>query len=401
MNRLAPRIAVGLCFAAASLAAHAQLQLSCPVRWDFLNALFGDPDKLLYGVKVRDWKSEYFDAMQRKHEECMTKANYPESLKQAERINVTNTLNQRDWYFKKRDEQVRAADVLSATAQAVDNANKQGVDIVVDKSSGWPAAISLYQFNGAPFPVEQKWECKDSGGWKKIGWLNEASIKTLAYYTDICLTSGAIDQAAAMAVKTDLDALTRFYAAIPAFAKRVESVAARADGVNASTLAELDTAYRQLLAPVQRVSFAQSYQHYHPQWQGVVETLNKLHTQITRNTCDTDYTRAKLPSAWRSAYYLLDWNSPTEFRAMVCDAMGKGAQIRYLSGGLFSKEGLEIKSKTRTVQVFPEARRIAGGDPKIPLLVPTSVKIDGKSYAITTQNLRSLYVELVTALQNQ
>jgi len=68
---------------------------------------------------------------------------------------------------------------------------------------------------------------------------------------------------------------------------------------------------------------------------------------------------------------------------------------------MFSKEGFEVKSKVRAVQVFVEAQRIPGGDPKVPLLVAASANIGGKSYTVTQQNFRSLVVELTAALQNR
>jgi hypothetical protein len=396
MNRFACHIAAVLCIAATSLTAHAELQLSCPVKWADLNDLTGDPDKLVFGVKVRDFKSEYFDAMQRKNEECMAMPSYPKGQINLGRLLATDMLNRRDWLLSQRDANLRSTAASSRVAQAVNSAKQQGVEIPEGSSQ-----ITLHKFNGAPFP-EHDWECGNARGGNPIGWINEASIKQLAVFTDYCVARGAINEDTAKAVKADLDALMRFYAAIPAFAKRVDAVAARGDAVNATMLAELDTARKQLL-PIQHVNVVQNdiRQEYHPQWQAAIEKLDKLRAQITRKACDANYANAKLPPEWRSAYYLFDFNSPTEFLGLVCGATASGAQIRYLSGGMFSKEGFEVKSKVRAVQVFVEAQRIPGGDPKVPLLVAASANIGGKSYTVTQQNFRSLVVELTAALQNR
>lgn len=396
MKLLALRIAAGLSIALSPLSAHADLQLSCPVRLDLLTQLEKDPDKLLFGVKVRDWKSEYFDALLVKNEECMAISNYPESVRKAERNEAKRLTDMRDSYLQRRDENLRAAETRSRTLQIVAIAKEQGIDIPVSQSGGRPTEILLYLFEGVPFR-EKKWECNDAGGSRKIGWLDEASIKKLAIYSDACLASGAIKQEAANIVKANVDALTRFYSAIPVFSKRVDLVALRPD-IPPSALAELEAMHKQLIAPVLHIGFDQNF---HPQLQIAVEKIKKLQAQLFRKTCDANYARANLPAAWRSAYLMVEWNNPTEFLGLVCDSMSAGVQIRYLPSGLFSKEGFEVKNAVRTVQVFPESRRIAGGDPRIPLLVPTAAKIDGKSYNITTQNIRMLYAELFAVFRNQ
>ena len=97
----------------------------------------------------------------------------------------------------------------------------------------------------------------------------------------------------------------------------------------------------------------------------------------------------------------MELNSPELFCTYVKAAQRNGATIRYLSSGLFSKEGFEVKSPKRTVQVFLQSDRLPGGDPNIKLMVPVSAKIDGKSIQVTTGNLRAVAAELFAAMNNQ
>lgn len=123
------RIAAVLCITAASVAAHAQLQPTCPINGnDISNAFFGnDPEQLLYGVKIRDWKPEYFDAVQRKNEECMTEAHYTEAQKSGDRMTLGNVLSLRGRYLQARDANVRPADASHPTVQAADNTSPQPI----------------------------------------------------------------------------------------------------------------------------------------------------------------------------------------------------------------------------------------------------------------------------------
>ena len=75
--------------------------------------------------------------------------------------------------------------------------------------------------------------------------------------------------------------------------------------------------------------------------------------------------------------------------------------MRYLSAGLLSKEGFEVKSPKRTVQIFTQADRMPGGDPSVKVMIPVSAKIDGKSTDVTRNNLRAVAAELIAAMRNQ
>ena len=86
-------------------------------------------------------------------------------------------------------------------------------------------------------------------------------------------------------------------------------------------------------------------------------------------------------------------------KRIVIIGVGKG-----ISGGVarrFGKEGFEVKSPKRTVQIFTQADRVPGGDPSVKMMIPVSAKIDGKSTDVTRNNLRAVAAELIAALRNQ
>ena len=75
--------------------------------------------------------------------------------------------------------------------------------------------------------------------------------------------------------------------------------------------------------------------------------------------------------------------------------------MRYLSSGLLSKEGFEVKSAKRTVQIFTESNRPPGGDPSVQMMVPVAAKIDGQKVDVICANFRRVMAELIAAMRNQ
>ena len=129
--------------------------------------------------------------------------------------------------------------------------------------------------------------------------------------------------------------------------------------------------------------------------------LGELSEKVNLIVCKDNVGRSGFPAAWKENYILMELNSPELFCGYIKATQRSGATIRYLSSGLFSKEGFEVKSAKRTVQIFIQADRIAGGDPSQKLMVPVSAKIDGKSVDVTTRNLRAVAAELIAAMNNQ
>jgi hypothetical protein len=80
---------VTLYVATVSIATHAQLQLSCPINWNALSDIDGpNPDRVILGMKAREWKKEHLDQMLTKEEECQRNSVDPDSIKKASLTDV-------------------------------------------------------------------------------------------------------------------------------------------------------------------------------------------------------------------------------------------------------------------------------------------------------------------------
>lgn len=83
-HKFAIPLTAALCIASTALTAQAQPQLSCPLNWSALADIDSpDPNRVILGVKARDWKKEYLDQMLKQEEECMRSSTDPESIKRA------------------------------------------------------------------------------------------------------------------------------------------------------------------------------------------------------------------------------------------------------------------------------------------------------------------------------
>ena len=132
-----------------------------------------------------------------------------------------------------------------------------------------------------------------------------------------------------------------------------------------------------------------------------VSSIERMQEQLNAQACEDQLIKVGFPSSWKANFILMEWNSPELFASIVCAAQRNGAQVRYLSPGVLSKEGFEVKSPQRTIQVFTQSDRAPGGDPNVKLMVPVSAKIDGKSTEVTRNNLRAVASELIAAVRNQ
>ena len=88
---LAVSIAAVTCMLAATQSSYAQsaLQLACPPDWNALAELDGpNPDRLILGVKARDWRRDDVEAVLAKTQDCQRTSNLPESIKKAELTDI-------------------------------------------------------------------------------------------------------------------------------------------------------------------------------------------------------------------------------------------------------------------------------------------------------------------------
>ena len=77
-------VAAALCAVVAPSAAHAEFQADCNSNfWQIAGIDGPDQDKLILGMKARDWTKEDIDRLFELQEECTRNGSYPDSLKKA------------------------------------------------------------------------------------------------------------------------------------------------------------------------------------------------------------------------------------------------------------------------------------------------------------------------------
>ena len=128
-------IAATACVLAAAQPSSAQsaLQLTCPPDWNALADIDGpNPDRLILGIKAREWRKEDIAAILTKTQECQRTSNLPESIKKAEltdiqtraypgAVSAIERLNQRLQQEAQRTQPVAPPSVVDAPAQASPN----------------------------------------------------------------------------------------------------------------------------------------------------------------------------------------------------------------------------------------------------------------------------------------
>ena len=116
--------------AAQSSYAQSALQLACPPDWNALAELDGpNPDRLILGVKAREWRKDDVEAVLAKTQDCQRTSNLPESIKKAELTDIqtraypgalaaVERLSQRLQQEAPRTQAVTSPAVADAPAQA-------------------------------------------------------------------------------------------------------------------------------------------------------------------------------------------------------------------------------------------------------------------------------------------
>ena len=191
-------------------------------------------------------------------------------------------------------------------------------------------------------------------------------------------------------------AVPTLYKALDAFADRAKQLAATSNTAEGQ-LKELEAQQQKLFGQLRALQLPNNDEAF----VAANKTVAEMRERVQMAACGDQAVKAGFPVSWKANYIVMELNSPELFCNFVQTAQRNGAQIRYLSAGLLSKEGFEVKSSKRTVQVFTQADRMPGGDPSVKVMTPVSAKIDGKSTDVTRTNLRAVAAELIAAMRNQ
>ena len=385
--RLSPLLAMILLSALATPIAMAQniIRVDCNERFaDDLKWKLADPDKPVFGVRARDWSAETVREWQRQALACVNGKNWSEeAMKAPMRQKISVAATNPSELFAVRDENLRKEGRQSAAA----NQNLSQVTM----ANGMPQEIRI---------DDEPRTCSTLN--KGIGLSSQENYRQVIAFARMCQQVGWTSSNTVSMLENAAEQVAPVRKMLEDFASRVDTQA-RSPQVSADAVQALRKQRDALYVQFKAVGLM-THPAYPPnseRLQAAESQLNKLSEQANLLVCKDNVGRAGFPVAWKEYYILMEWNSPDLFCSVVTGALDSGAKVRYLPSCLLSKEGFEVKSPKRTVQVFTQADRLPGGDPNVKMMVPISAKIDGKSTDVTRNNLRAVAAELFAAMNNQ
>ena len=380
------KTSIALLLVCGAVLAQAAIRVDCEAKFlDELDRL-SEPDREIFGLKARDWKPEHVDEWQRQSLACINaKPNWGDAMKDSMRQAVTATASRsRTNLFARRDDAMRKQGLAA-------NVTDQKLTQVVLNGSGNPQEINT--FNRDNSNRGERLTCNTLK--QSIGFAKVESYRQAVAFGRRCQQMGMTDPSSLALLERQAAGISALYDAIDAFTNQV-GIAAK-QPVSEAKVRELVAARERVAAQIKSMSLPLNDSYYTK----AISSIEKMQEQLNAQACEDQLVKTGFPSSWKANFILMEWNSPELFASIVCAAQRNGAQVRYLSPGVLSKEGFEIKSPQRTIQVFTQSDRAPGGDPNVKLMVPVSAKIDGKSTDVTRNNLRAIASELIAAVRNQ
>ena len=384
------RVATAVLLVMGAVSAHAELRLSCPVQWDQLNALRdADLNASVMGVKVRDWTPDHLEQVSRKSEECSRNGSGLDSMRRAVHVDgVSRVYPAAKQFISENSARVQREKTVSQIGDAVGQSNLSKV-VTLD-AKGLPKSITIIY---GPTGRDTKTCDTLSGG---IGYATAESYGQAVQFARMCQQVSLTSAATVSMLERQAAAVPSLYKALDAFADRAKQLGTTSNPAEGQ-LKELEAQQQKLSGQIQSLQLPNNDEAF----VAASKTVTELRERAQITACGDQAVKAGFPVSWKANYIVMELNSPELFCNFVQAAQRNGAQIRYLSAGLLSKEGFEVKSPKRTVQVFTQADRMPGGDPSVKVMIPVSAKIDGKSTDVTRNNLRAVAAELIAAMRNQ
>ena len=384
------RVATAVLLVMGAVSAHAELRLSCPVQWDQLNALRdADLNASVMGVKVRDWTPDHLEQVSRKSEECSRNGSGLDSMRRAVHVDgVSRVYPAAKQFISENAARVQREKTVSQIGDAVGQSNLSKV-VTLD-AKGLPKSITIIY---GPTGRDTKTCDTLSGG---IGYATAESYGQAVQFARMCQQVSLTSAATVSMLERQAAAVPSLYKALDAFADRAKQLGTTSNPAEGQ-LKELEAQQQKLSGQIQSLQLPNNDEAF----VAASKTVTELRERAQITACGDQAVKAGFPVSWKANYIVMELNSPELFCNYVQAAQRNRAQIRYLSAGLLSKEGFEVKSPKRTVQVFTQADRMPGGDPSVKVMTPVSAKIDGKSTDVTRNNLRAVAAELIAAMRNQ
>lgn len=377
---------IALLLACGAAMTQAAIRVDCEAKFlDELDRL-SEPDREVFGLKAKEWKPENVDEWQRQSLACISnKRNWGDAMKDSMRqaIDVTAKRSRTDLFARR--------DIAMRTEGLRNQVETSKLTQVAQYADGRPESMTI-RYDRANSKETRTCKTIRQG----IGYANAESYRQAIAFARLCLQTQQTDAETVSMLERQAAGVSSLYDAIDIFAKQVIET----EGINPAPDArvkQLTTMQERVLAQVKSLGLPADDENL----ARAVKKLGGMQAQFAENACKNQFVKAGMPAAWRDNYIVLEVNSPELLSKVVCIALQQGAQVRYLSGGLLSKEGFEVKSPKRTVQIFSEANRPPGADPNVKIMIPVTAKIDGKSVDVTRANLRAVTAELIAAVKNQ
>ncbi|SOD25365.1 hypothetical protein SAMN05518800_1872 [Variovorax sp. YR752] len=377
-------VAVGV--VASTLPAFAQMpQLACPMRLELLGDISGTGpgglDKVIYGVRARDWKPEFLDQALRRYEACQAAALGPQSLKDAERVDALRQFQLLRGALQQRDH-LLALESRQATAQA---AVTQSGAAQVNQRDGVLTWAYTTRRAGSAFASEPRSiTCAEPEKMPQdLLTLSPQSQRELPKFYAACVQARQIPGGAVALFKESIDELAQERQAQAGFVANVRTlVAAPPQQQTDQSVSALEKANR----------FQSSSE---PAVNAAADQLTALRQQVDARECAAHGKQAGIPADLLQAQYLVEWATPAPLIGMACTAARNGVPFRFSAKGLLSKDSFEVKGATSIKVVLGRQDMAEGGV----LLVPLEGTVQGKTVEVTRQNLQVLAQQIRVALK--
>jgi uncharacterized protein YecT (DUF1311 family) len=370
----------------ASSPAHVELRVDCrsPDLFGELDAVT-DPNlnHEIFGIRFRDWQPETVDQWQRQVLACVeAHSDWGDSLKDGmrQRVRATATRIKTNTFEQRKDALKAEATRQKASSQKLSQVRLYG--------NGQPERIEVAYRNGQ---LSSTFNCSKLK--QGIGFATVESYRQAAVFSQLCVDSDQLDAASSALLIRQANGIEALYKSLDAFSSAVD--AATRKPASEAVIRDLKAQAERLKAPIAALGL-------NPQESPLQSKIDLLQQQLDIKACEAAYAKTGMPEKWRRNLILLGSNEPMSLAAVVCTASDSGAQVHYLSGGFLGKEGFEVRSSNRTVQIFSEIQSIPGGDPAEKMMVPVQAQAFGKKVDIKNDiTLRAIAVELKTAMWNK
>jgi hypothetical protein len=134
-----------------------------------------------------------------------------------------------------------------------------------------------------------------------------------------------------------------------------------------------------------------------PAVNAAAKQLATLRQQVDARECAAHGKQTDIPEDLLKAQYLIEWATPAPLVGMACVAARNGVPFRFSAKSLLSKDSFEVKGSP-DVKVVLGRQETAEGTT---LLVPLEGTVQGKTFAVTRQNIQVLAQQIRLSLKSQ